>query len=94
VVHALGASLSGLVAVGVNLVAYALGASLVIERVFEIRGLGALVLDASARGDAPVVVGATVCAGVVLALVSIAADFGQRALDPRLRAGEEGGVGA
>jgi len=95
-VHALRASLAGLVAVGVNLVAYVLGASLVIERVFGIRGLGALVLDAAARGDAPVVVGVTVVAGALLALVSVAADVARRALDPRLRdsQGVGGRVGA
>jgi len=93
-VHALRASLAGLVAVGTNLVAYSLGASLVIERVFGIHGLGSLLLDASARGDAPVVVGVAVCAGALLALASVGADAAQRALDPRLRNAVEGDRGA
>jgi peptide/nickel transport system permease protein len=91
VVHALRASLAGLVGVAVTLVAYLIGGSLVIERVFGIRGIGALMVDASARGDAPVVVGTAITAGAILALVSLAADAAQRGLDPRLRDREDGG---
>lgn len=92
-VHALRASLAGLAAVGVNLVAYSLGASLVVERVFGIRGLGSLVLDASARGDAPVVVGATLVAGALVALASLLADVAVSALDPRAAAAAGRGRG-
>ena len=84
-VHALRVAASGLVSVSVTLVAYLLGATLVIERVFSIRGIGALVLDAAARGDAPVVVGVAVAIGALLAVVSLSADAVRRALDPRLR---------
>jgi peptide/nickel transport system permease protein len=82
--HCLRASGAGLTGVAVNLVAYLLGATLVVERVFGIRGLGALVADSAARGDTPVVVGATVAAGAILAAVSVAGDVVQVWFDPRL----------
>jgi len=85
-VHALRASLPTLLPLVVVLTAYLLGATVVIEQVFGIRGLGSVLVDASGRGDAPVVVGVSVIAGAVLALVSAIVDIVNRALDPRREA--------
>jgi ABC-type dipeptide/oligopeptide/nickel transport system permease component len=93
-VHALKAALPGLVGLVGILVAYLLGATLVVERVFGIHGLGDLVVEAAARDDAPVVAGATFAAGVTLAAASLLADVAQRALDPRQRSGSEASDGA
>jgi peptide/nickel transport system permease protein len=82
-VHCLRASAPTLIVLFPILVAYALGAAVVIENLFGIDGLGALVLDASARGDAPVVVGVAVVAAIFVALASMVADVASGALDPR-----------
>jgi len=82
-VHALSVTAPSLLALLPALVGYALGASLVVERVFGIRGLGWLITDASARGDAPVVVGASVVAAAILGLASAGTDLVSRAIDPR-----------
>jgi peptide/nickel transport system permease protein len=84
-VHALRVALPALLPLATVLVAYLLGAAMVIERAFGIRGVGALLVDAAAAGDAPVVVGVCAVAGALVALVSAAVDLGVRALDPRVR---------
>lgn len=76
----LGAELAPLVPV---LCGYLLGASMIVERVFGLRGLGALLADASGRGDAPVVVGVAVLAAVVVAVAGAAARALRRRCDPR-----------
>jgi ABC-type dipeptide/oligopeptide/nickel transport system permease component len=83
-VHALAASASPLVSMFPALVAYALGASLVVEQVFGIRGLGWLIADGSARGDAPIVVGGSVVAAGIMSLASAIADSAARSVDPRI----------
>ena len=85
-VHALAATASGLMPLLPVLVAYLLGASLVVERVFAIHGLGALLADAAAWGDAPIVVGVSALLAFIIALSSAVADAGARAFDPRRRA--------
>jgi peptide/nickel transport system permease protein len=84
VVHASRVAVTELAPLLAVLVAYLVGASMVLEQVFGIAGLGALLVDASARGDTPVIVGVAVCAGAAVALSSAAADLVQRAADPRL----------
>ena len=90
-VHGLRVALPAVAPLVVVLTAYLLGATVVIEQVFAIRGLGSLLVDAAARGDAPVVVGVSVVAAALLALVSALVDLGAVRLDPRLR--EDGGRG-
>ncbi len=87
---ALRTSAASLTAVSETLVVYLLGASVVVERVFDIKGLGHLLVDASARGDAPVVIGVTVAAGAVMAVASLASGLARSRLDPRLREVERG----
>ncbi len=82
-VHALRASGSVLLPLVVVFVAYLFGASVVVERVFGIRGLGALLLDASARGDAPLIVGVGVVTAMIIALTSSAVDIVRSLVDPR-----------
>lgn len=84
-VHALAASRSLLLALGASLVTYLLGASLVVERAFDLHGLGALLVDEGAVGDAPVVLGATLAAGAIVVAASTAADLVAALADPRLR---------
>jgi nickel transport system permease protein len=84
-VHALGAAASSLAALATVVVPYLLGASLIVERAFDLRGLGALLLDAASAGDAPVTLGATLAVGALVALASIASDAVAVVADPRLR---------
>jgi peptide/nickel transport system permease protein len=84
-VHALAVAAAPLAALAAVVVPWLLGASLVVERAFDLRGLGALLLDAAAAGDAPVTLGATLAFGVLTALASLAADGLSQLADPRLR---------
>ena len=82
-VHCVRASLGQLLALLPVLTAYLTGATLVVEEVFGIAGLGALLLDGAQRGDAPVVVGVAVVAAAVIVAVSVGAEFIARRADPR-----------
>jgi ABC-type dipeptide/oligopeptide/nickel transport system permease component len=81
--HALRVAAPLLVALLPGVGAYLLGASLVSERVFGVRGLGALLAEAAARGDAPVVVGVAMVAAATIAVLAVVADALTAALDPR-----------
>ncbi len=84
-VHALGVARAPLASLLASLVPYLLGASLVVERAFDLRGLGSLLVAASSAGDAPMVLGVTLVAGALVALSSLVADLLAAAADPRLR---------
>lgn len=86
-VHASRVCLGQLVTLLPVLTAYLTGVSLVIEEVFGIPGLGVLMLDASQRGDAPVVVGVAVLAAVLIAAASALSELVQRFADPRVANG-------
>ena len=83
IVHGLRAGLPALLPLVVIVVAYLLGATMVIEQVFAIDGLGGVLVDAAARGDAPIVVGVCVVAAAILASVSAIVDLVARFTDPR-----------
>jgi peptide/nickel transport system permease protein len=90
-VHALAAARVSLLALLPIVVAYLLGAASVIERAFDIPGLGAMLLDAAASGDAPVVVGGTLTVGAAVVLASLCAEALAPRVDPRLDATNGGG---
>lgn len=77
----LGAELGPLLA---PLAGYLLGASMVVETIFGIRGLGATLADAATRGDAPVVVGLSAVCAAVVAISGVAGQLLQRRCDPRV----------
>jgi peptide/nickel transport system permease protein len=77
----LGAELGPMLA---PLAGYLLGAAMVVEVVFGIRGLGAELADASSRGDAPVVVGLSVACALIVAVAGVAGQLLQRRCDPRV----------
>jgi peptide/nickel transport system permease protein len=81
--HGVAAAASALAPLLTTVGAYALGASVVVERAFGLDGLGRVALDAAARGDTPVLVGVAVVAGVILATLSVCADLIARRIDPR-----------
>ncbi len=57
----------------------------VVEYVFAWPGIGRLAIDSALLRDQPVVVGFTVAAGLIFALMNLLVDVGIAALDPRVR---------
>jgi peptide/nickel transport system permease protein len=62
-----------------------LGGAVLTETVFNLQGLGQLVVTATARSDLPVVLAATVLAATFVSLMSLLVDILYGHLDPRVR---------
>ena len=69
---------------GIN-VAYLIGGTVVIERVFGLDGLGNLMLNAIGVRDFPVVQGVTIVYAIAVVLVNLLTDLSAAWLDPRVR---------
>jgi peptide/nickel transport system permease protein len=78
------AAVPTLTLLGLN-IAYLVGGTVVIERVFAIDGLGGLMFDAISNRDFPVVQGVALFFGIVVVLVNLLTELAASALDPRLR---------
>lgn len=63
----------------------AVGAAVLTETVFNIRGLGNRIVTASAQRDVPIVLGLSLVVMLVYGLASLAVDIGYALLDPRIR---------
>jgi len=84
-VHALrGAAVPLLTIVGLQ-VSRLLGATVVVEAVFGIQGIGTLVVSAAQNRDYYVVVGVVVVMALIVILVNFAVDLSYRISDPRIR---------
>jgi peptide/nickel transport system permease protein len=77
------AAVSSVTVLGVN-VAYLVGSTLVVERVFALPGLGTLMLDAIFNRDFAVVQGVTIVFAVLVVAVNLLTDMAHAALDPRV----------
>jgi peptide/nickel transport system permease protein len=87
VTHALRNAIISTVAVlAVNL-AYLVGGTFIIEQVFDLPGIGQLMLNAIFQRDFPVVQAVTLASAVLVVLVYLLADVAQAMLDPRVRFG-------
>jgi peptide/nickel transport system permease protein len=85
--HALRNAIISMVAVlAVNL-AYLVGGTLIVEQVFDLHGVGQMMIDAINQRDFPVVQGVTLMFAVLVVLVYLVADIVQALLDPRVRFG-------
>jgi peptide/nickel transport system permease protein/oligopeptide transport system permease protein len=62
--------------------------SFVVEKIFQIPGLGTYFITSVAERDYPVVTGVFVFYAALLAVLNLAVDLAYGALDPRLRDGE------
>jgi peptide/nickel transport system permease protein len=62
-----------------------LGGAVIIEQVFNIPGLGRLIISAVLRRDYPVIQGVILIVAGVYVLVNLAVDLAYLALDPRIR---------
>lgn len=85
--HALRNAVISMVAVlAVNL-AYLIGGTVIVEEVFDLHGVGQMMLDATFQRDFPVVQGVTLVFAVLVVLVYLISDVVQALLDPRVRFG-------
>ena len=71
---------------GIN-IAYLIGGTVVIERVFGLNGLGNLMLSAIGVRDFPVVQGVTIVYAIAVVVISLITDLVAAWLDPRIRLG-------
>jgi peptide/nickel transport system permease protein len=69
---------------GIN-IAYLIGGTVVIEQVFDLNGLGSLMLTSIDNRDFPVVQGITIVYAVAVVAITIATDLLMAWLDPRVR---------
>ncbi len=65
------------------LLAYLLAASVIVERVFAIEGVGDLLARAAAAGDAPVLIAAAAISAAIISLASSGVDALAGKMDPR-----------
>ena len=70
--------------VGLLLNSY-LGATVVIEAVFGIPGLGGLILNATLQKDYPIIQGVVLVMAVIVILTNLVVDIAYRLVDPRIR---------
>lgn len=83
--HALrNAAISSITVLGVN-IAYLVGSTLVVEKVFALNGIGLLMITAIFNRDFPIVQGVTLVFALMVVLVNLLTDLGHAALDPRVR---------
>jgi peptide/nickel transport system permease protein len=78
------AAVSSVTVLGVN-IAYLVGSTLVVERVFALPGLGTLMLDAIFNRDFAVVQGVTLAFAVMVVAINLLTDVAHAALDPRVQ---------
>jgi ABC-type dipeptide/oligopeptide/nickel transport system permease component len=60
------------------------GSTIVTEKVFGLQGVGQLVYQSIAVGDAPVIIGVTLVVTVAVVAAGLVVDVGRRRLDPRI----------
>jgi peptide/nickel transport system permease protein len=83
--HALRNAVSSTVSVlGVN-IAFLVGGTVVIEQVFDLPGIGQLMITSVLQRDFPIVQGVTLVFGILVVLVYLATDVVHSLLDPRVR---------
>jgi ABC-type dipeptide/oligopeptide/nickel transport system permease component len=83
--HALRNSIMNTVTILSVNVGFLIGGTLVLEQVFQIPGLGSLLLDAVQKRDYSLVQAIALLAGAAVVLAGLAADLIQAAIDPRVR---------
>jgi len=69
---------------GIN-IAFLIGATVVVERVFQLNGLGTLMLTSISNRDFPVVQGVTFVLALSVVVINLATDLTAARLDPRIR---------
>ena len=82
-IYILRVALPAVLALVPPLLAYLFAASVVIERVFAIEGVGDMIARAAVAGDAPILVAVAALSAALISLTSSAVDILARRLDPR-----------
>jgi len=77
------AAVSSITVLGIN-IAYLVGSTLVVERVFALPGMGTLMLESIFNRDFPVVQAITLVFAVMVVLVNLLTDIAHGLLDPRV----------
>jgi peptide/nickel transport system permease protein len=83
--HALRASVVPIVTLLAVDVATLIGGTVVVERIFNLQGLGSWVLDGALNQDLPVTLAVTLVATIAVCILSLCADVIYAYLDPRVR---------
>jgi peptide/nickel transport system permease protein len=65
-------------------IGFLIGATVIIEQIFAIPGIGQLMINSIFQRDFPVVQGVTLVFGIMVVLVNLMADLSYAALDPRV----------
>jgi peptide/nickel transport system permease protein len=84
-IHALKAAAVPLVTIVGLQVSRFLGATVVVEAVFGIAGIGTLVVGAAQNRDYPVVEGVVIVLALIVVVINFAVDLSYRVFDPRIR---------
>ena len=69
---------------GLN-IAYLIGTTVIVEQVFNLNGLGSLLLSSILNRDFPVVQAVTIVLGTSVVLINLVTDLVAARLDPRIR---------
>jgi peptide/nickel transport system permease protein len=69
---------------GLN-IAYLIGTTVIVEQVFNLNGLGSLLLSSILNRDFPVVQAVTIVLGTSVVLINLVTDLAAARLDPRIR---------
>jgi len=77
------AAVSSITVLGVN-IAYLVGSTLVVERVFALPGMGTLMLESIFNRDFPVVQGVTLVFAIMVVVINLLTDIAHGLLDPRV----------
>jgi peptide/nickel transport system permease protein len=78
------ALISTITVLTVNL-GFLIGGAVIVEKVFDIPGLGQLLVDSIFTRDFPVIQGLTLVFGVLVVVLNLTADLAYAAIDPRVR---------
>jgi peptide/nickel transport system permease protein len=85
--HSLRNALISVVTVlAVNL-GFLIGGAVIVEKVFDVPGLGQLLVDSIFTRDFPVIQGLTLVFGLLVVLINLLSDLAYAAIDPRVRLG-------
>lgn len=85
--HALRTALIPLTTLSLLLIAGTIDGAILIERVFQWRGLGEFLVDSIARNDSFAVMGWLMLSGTIVVVANLVADVAYAYLDPRIRYG-------
>jgi len=83
--HALGNAMIPIVTVAGLQFGGSLGGSAVIEKVFNVKGIGSYVIDKQFLPDIPAILGGVVYVSIIISLVNLAVDLIYVYLDPRIK---------